>query len=410
MSAGETDRWPRMIALVDMDCFFAQIEQRDNPDWEEEPVAVTNGEQGTAIITSSYQARAFGIHTGMRLKQGRQLCPGLIQAPSRPYRYAAVSSRIMEALVDITPEIEVFSVDEAFLDLTRCQQLYCGARDIGERIKNKVFSVSGLTCSVGISGDKTTAKFAVKKGKPNGLNIIHPDLAEQTLAPERVTELSGINNGIGRFLVHYGIVYCGDMKRVPMSLLAKRFGNLGRRIWLMAQGLDPEPLSFNVKAPKTIGHGKVLPPQTREQTVILTYFQHMAEKVAVRMRCFHYQAESFFIGVKTEQGWLKTSAHAGFYTDDGKVIYQLCRDFLFYYWKGQGIWQVQVTALAPRQGRQLDLFCEESLQRHQVNAAMDKVNQRYGELTLAPARLLKKSKMPNVIAPAWKPQGHRKTI
>ncbi|WP_266238479.1 DNA polymerase Y family protein [Methylophaga sp. OBS1] len=399
-----------MIALVDMDCFFAQIEQRDNPDWGEKPVAVTNGELGSTIITSSYQARAFGIHTGMRLKQARLLCPALIQAPSRPYRYAAISSRIMEALVDITPDIEVFSVDEAFLDLTRCQQLYRGADDIGERIRKKVLSASGLTCSVGISGDKTTAKFAAKRDKPDGLSIIHPAQAEQVLSTELVTALSGINKGIGSFLERYGVVYCGDMKRMPMSLLAKRFGNLGRRIWLMAQGRDPEPLMCNVKPPKTIGHGKVLPPQTRSQSIVLTYFQHMSEKVAARMRCFNYQAECFFIGIKTQQGWLKTKAHTGFYTDDGRTIYQLCRRFLFYYWQGQGVWQVQVTALSPRQGRQLDLFSEEDLQRSQLNAAVDSVNQRYGELTLGPARLLEKSKMPNVIAPAWKPAGHRKTI
>lgn len=399
-----------MIALVDMDCFFAQIEQRDNPHWAEKAVAVTNGQLGSTIITCSYQARALGVHTGMHLKQARQLCPDLIQAPSRPYHYAAVSSRIMEALVDITPDVEVFSVDEAFLDLTRCQQLYDGADDIGRRIKKRVLGVSGLNCSVGISGDKTTAKFAAKKDKPDGLTIIHPEQAEQELAPVRVTELSGINKGIGSFLARYGIICCGDMKRVPMSLLAKRFGRPGRRIWLMAQGLDPEPLSFNVKPPQTIGHGKVMPPNTYKESIILTYFQHMSEKVAARMRCFAYQAESFFIAIKTQQGWIKTKSHAGFYTDDGRVIYQLCQTFITYYWKGQGVWQVQVTALSPRQGKQLDLFYDEDPQRHQVNTTMDKVNQRYGELTLAPARLLDKSKMPNVIAPAWKPAGHRKTI
>lgn len=392
-----------MIALVDMDCFFAQIEQRDNPHWKNKPVAVTNGQLGSTIITSSYQARAFGIHTGMRLKQARQLCPGLIQAPSRPQRYAQVSRQIMASLLAITPDIEVYSVDEAFLDLSRCQQLYLGANDIGQRIKRRVFTVSGLRCSVGISGDRTTAKFAAKKDKPDGMRVIHPAVAEQTLAPELVTALSGINKGIASFLARYGIICCGDMKRVPMSLLAKRFGHLGRRIWLMAQGKDPEPLTYNVKPPKTIGHGKVMPPQTRDKNTVLTYFQHMSEKVAARMRCFHYQAECFFIAAKTEHGWLKTKARAGFYTDDGRVIYQLCQQFLHLYWSGQGVWQVQVTALAPQQGKQLDLFTDDNLQRQQVNMAMDNINHRYGEFTLAPARLLDKSAMPNVIAPAWKP-------
>lgn len=399
-----------MIALVDMDCFFAAIEKRDNPAWKNSPVAVTNGALGTTIITSSYEARATGVSTGMRLQQARQLCPELIQAPSRPQHYADISSRIMTALVSITPDIEVYSVDEAFLDLTRCQQLYGGAYDIAEKIRSRVWQVSGLTCSVGISGDKTTAKFAAKQNKPNKATIILPELAEQTLASERVTELSGINKGIGSFLARYGVIYCGDMKQVPMSLLAKRFGHLGRRIWLMAQGKDPEPLQFNVKPPQSIGHGKVMPPNTTDRQVILTYLQHMSEKVAVRLRCFNYQAECFFIGLKTDDGWLKSKAHIGFYSDDGQLIFKLCQQFLLHYWRGQGVKQVQVTALSPCKGRQLDLFNDTDPQRDKVNATVDKVNQRYGELTLAPARLLDRSEMPNVIAPAWKPSGLRKFI
>ena len=410
MTVDALSPWPRMIALVDMDCFFAQVEQMDNADWFKKPVAVTNGLQGTTIITCSYEARAFGVHTGMRLKQARQLCPGLIHAPSRPYRYAELSTRIMEGLIDITPDVEVFSVDEAFLDLTRCQTLYKGAMNIAYLIKRRVWQVSGLRCSVGVSGDKTTAKFAAKKEKPDGMTVIHPEEAADALAPEPVTALSGINKGIGRFLAHYGVERCGEMKNIPMSLLSKRFGHLGRRIWLMAQGQDPERLTFNMKAPKTIGHGKVLPPGTHQKNTVLIYLQHMAEKVAARMRCFHYQAECFFIGLKTERGWLKTKAHAGIYTDDGHVIYQLCKAFVDFYWAGQGVWQVQVTALSPQQGKQLDLFEQPDLQREHINQTVDKVNYRYGELTLAPARLLQKSTMPNVIAPAWKPKGHRKTI
>ncbi len=114
--------WSRMIALVDMDCFFAQVEQRDDPSLRGQPVAVTNGLTGTCIITSSYEARAYGTKTGMRLKEALQLCPDLIRCPTRPRRYAAISTRIMRALSDITPVMEVYSVDEAFLDLTGCQR------------------------------------------------------------------------------------------------------------------------------------------------------------------------------------------------------------------------------------------------------------------------------------------------
>jgi DNA polymerase-4 len=127
-----------MIVLVDMNCFFAQIEQQDYPFWRNRPVAVTNGRQGTTIITASYEARNYGVRTGMRLKQARELCPDLIQAPSRPYRYAEISTRIMDALQAITPDVEVYSVDEAFLDVTACQKLHGnGERSIGPDMQRR---------------------------------------------------------------------------------------------------------------------------------------------------------------------------------------------------------------------------------------------------------------------------------
>ena len=163
--------WVRAIALVDMNCFFAAVEQLDNAAWRKQPVAVTNGLLGTTIITSSYEARAFGVKTGMRLNKARELCPHLIQAPSRPDRYAALSTKIMAALQQITPDVEIYSVDEAFLDITHCQSLLGKPYSIGRRIKKAVYDTSGLYCSVGVSGDKTTAKFAAKQHKPDGLKI-----------------------------------------------------------------------------------------------------------------------------------------------------------------------------------------------------------------------------------------------
>jgi len=404
--------WQRMIALVDMNCFFAQIEQQDYPFWRNRPVGVTNGKLGSTIITASYEARSYGVKTGMRLKEARQLCPEIIQAPSRPNRYAAVSSVIMESLYNISPTIEVYSVDEAFLDLTDCQSLYSGAEHIGRLIKDTISNVSGLTSSVGISGDKTTAKFAAKLKKPDGLTIIAPWEAEDRLAHEAVTELSGINTGIANFLAQYEIYTCGDMKKVPMSLIAKRFGNPGRRIWLMAQGKDPEPVTTEVKDPKSIGHGKVMPPGTKDKAILLTYFQHMSEKVGIRLRRHQFQSDTFFIGVKTEQGWLSTKAKLNNTTDDGGAIYKLCMRFVEKYYFGQECRQVQVTALSPEHGKQQDLFIDNATnqKRESLNQTLDDINERYGEFTVAPMRVIGRSEMPNVIAPAWKPTGHRKTI
>lgn len=152
---------------------FASIEQLDNPELRGKPIGVTNGKTGTCIITCSYEARALGIHTVMRLKEAMKITPDFIQVPARPERYAEVSIRIMESLQAITPDIEVFSVDEAFLDITRCQHYWNKSPEaIGKMIKDVVWEASGLPCSVGLSGDKTTAKYAAKLMKPDGLTII----------------------------------------------------------------------------------------------------------------------------------------------------------------------------------------------------------------------------------------------
>ncbi len=403
--------WKRAIILADMNAFFASIEQQDQPQYQRRPIAITNGWQGSCIITSSYEAREFGVKTGMRLRDARKLCPELIQCPSRPERYAQVSSIIMTALQDITPDIEVFSVDEAFLDVTQLQRYIGSPEAIARQIKDLILDVSGILCSVGISGDKTTAKFAAKLNRPDGLTIIHPDDAEKQLMNRPVTDLCGIASGIERFLAQYGVTHCGDMKQIPISILANRFGNPGRRLWYMCQGKDPEPLQTEIPDPKSIGHGKVLPPRTQNHQTLQTYLQHMSEKVAARLRRHHFLAKHFYIGLKTEYDWIHSKPRLATATQDGQIIMKLCNDMLASRWRGQPVNQVQVTALdlQPERG-QLSLFNEYLPMTKQTDRVMDSVNQRYGEFVLAPARMLGRSKMPNVIAPAWKPFGHRQTI
>lgn len=412
MSPRGEKTWSRAIILVDMNAFFASIEQLDHPELRGQPVVVTNGKQGTCVITSSYEARAYGIKTGMRLRQARQLCPPVIQCPANPKRYAELSRCIMQALHDITPDIEVFSVDEAFLDVTACQQLHGPPDVIGPLVKQRVFEASGLACSVGISGDKTTAKYAAKLVKPDGLTIIPPWEAKQRLHDVPVTDLCGIAHGIGNFLARYGVFYCGDMEHLPISILSKRFGNLGRRIWYMCQGADPEPLITQVPPPKTIGHGKVIPPNTTDLNILLTYLLHMGEKVAARLRRHDMVAMRYFIGLRSrEYGWIGGKYRHDIPINDGRVIFQLCQEMLQECWHGQGVSQVQITALDPKAGnQQQDMFTVADPKRDDVNSVIDNINNRYGELTLAPARLLGRSSMPNVISPAWKPDGHRQTI
>ncbi|MCK4710945.1 MAG: DNA polymerase IV, partial [Gammaproteobacteria bacterium] len=317
--------WPRAIILVDMNAFFASVEQLDHPEWRGRPVAITNGLTGTCIITCSYEARGYGVKTGMRLKQARKICPGLIQCSANPVRYAEISTRIMKSLEDITPEIEIFSVDEAFLDVTHSQKLLGTPEYIAQLTKDKVFEASGILCSVGVSGDKTTAKYAAKLNKPDGLTVIPPWLAKERLSNVKVTDLCGINHGIGGFLADRGVHVCGDMKKLPIGELAKRFGNPGRRIWYMCQGEDPDELHQEIAAPKTIGHGKVMPPNTKDRNVLLTYLLHMSEKVVARLRRHNLVAQIFFVGLRCNDGWLGRKMKTGLATNDGHLLMNLCR-------------------------------------------------------------------------------------
>lgn len=406
--------WDRAIILVDMNAFFASIEQKDHPEFEGRAIGITNGATGTCIITCSYEARAYGIKTGMRVKDARRLCPEFIQVPARPERYAKVSTAIMDALTNVTPDMEVFSVDEAFLDVTHCQKLLGPPEQIGRQVKRLVYEASGVLCSVGISGDKTTAKWAAKLNKPDGLTVVPPWEAAERLKDVPVTDLCGIAGGVGRYLAERGVHTCGDMAKLPISELGRRFGNIGRRVWLMAQGLDPDKVETRIAPPKSIGHGKVMPPNTTSKEVILTYLEHMCFKVGSRLRRHALAAQNFFIGLRAnDYGWLGGTYQTALVTNDSAQLMLLSRHMLSKHWSGQGVCQVQVTALDPRPiNGQLELFdiTDSAIKHGMANAVMDEVNDRFGEFALAPARLLNRSEMPNVIAPAWKPYGHRQTI
>jgi DNA polymerase-4 len=404
--------WSRAIILIDMNAFFASVEQLDNPEWRGRALAVTNGKQGTCIITCSYEARSYGIKTGMRLPEAKRLCKKLIQVPARPERYSEVSRSIMDALATLTPDMEVFSVDEAFLDVTHCQLLHGTPEKIGLMAKELVFKTSGLLCSVGVSGDKTTAKFAAKLEKPNGFMVIPPDKAKARLRDVNVTELCGIKAGIGGFLQKYGATKCGDVEKIPIGVLSKRFGNLGRRIWYMCQGADPDPVHTIVANPKSMGHGKVMPPNTTNADVVDSFLMHMCEKLGARLRQYEFHAQHFFAGLLNyDIGWFGSKGKSIHPTNDSREIFQLASFLINQHWNGEPVCQIQVTALDPsNEGCQIDLFVETNTKRESLYKSLDEINERYGEFTIAPAPLLSRSKMPNVIAPAWKPYGHRQTI
>lgn len=286
-----TGHWPRAIIHIDMNAFFAAVEQRDFPELRGRPIGVTNGTDGTTLITSSYEARAFGVKTGMRLYEARRLCPAIVQRPARPRVYAAVSTRIMRALVDLSPDIEVFSVDEAFIDVTHCQRLHGSPPHMAQMARALVERASsGLPCSIGVAATKLSAKVASELIKPNGLTIVAPGETRAWLRDLPMEKICGIGPHIAEFLASHGARSCGDVATLPLNLLARRYGVVGKHLWLACQGLDTDPVTTEVGPPKSVGHGKVLPPRTDARRTIETYLRHMCEKVAARLRRYELQA------------------------------------------------------------------------------------------------------------------------
>ena len=396
-----------MIALVDMDAFFSSVEQMDNPRLQGCPVGVVNGEQGSTIIAASYEARALGIRTGTSWADARARCPEFVRVVSRPARYSEISNRIMTALQEVTPELEIFSVDEAFLDLTSCQAYYrYQPETIGHLIRATVLKASGLSCSVGISGDKTTAKWAAKQEKPGGLTLVHPDEAEQRLANIPLTELCGIGPGIAEFFAQYDVYRCGDMKRIPISVPAQRFGNLGRRLWLMAQGRDPAAIDQRAHEPKSLSHGKILPPQVREVTIIHGFFMHMAEKLATRLRRHGYVVQEYHISMRCPEGWRQAWMRTEQGTSDGAEIFRLCKRFLRQHWFGEVVQQIRIHAASPvPSGMQPDFFALPG--DDSVNQAMDDVNGQFGAFAVHRGSMHSHARSTPVISPAWSRNGMR---
>ena len=401
----------KIFIHVDMNAFFASIEQRDFPKLQGMPIAVTNGKYGSCIITSSYEARAFGVKTGMRLCDGKKICPHLIQRPSRPNVYANTSTNIMRILHNITPDIQIYSVDEAFLEVTNCMKIYKNINTVVYKIKDLIYSHENLKCSIGVSYSKSLAKFASKLNKPDGITFISKSNFHQYLDNAPIDKLCGVSKGITKFLNEHGVYKCSDMKDIPISILSNRFGNIGKKIWLMANGSDFEGLTLDPVHPKSLGHGKVLMPNTKNRYIVRKVFLKMSVKLSRRLRESGYESKIFAIGIKLKAGWIQKKIKLEHPTSNQSTIFALCVQYLNMFDDSIGIYQIQVTATNPIQKNiQADLFGKQPEHSNYLKV-VDNINRRFGKDIIRPARLRSDVyDSPDVIAPAWRPNGHRKSV
>ena len=231
----------RAIMHIDMDAFFASVEQRCNPRLRGRAIAVTGSAKRTVVTTASYEARRYGVKTGMNRYEAARVCPGLIFVVGNNRKYIDTSIRILDILKDFSPKIEPYSIDEEFVEMTGSGLLFGSPRDTARVIKERIMRELGLTCSVGIAPNKLLAKLASHMEKPDGLVVIGGDDIPGILEKLPVGEVWGIGRRLTAHLKEMGVERCGQLGRYPVSRLRRRFGIIGGAAQAHGAGDRREP-------------------------------------------------------------------------------------------------------------------------------------------------------------------------
>ncbi len=231
------------IMHIDMDAFFASVEQLDNPDLRGKPVGVGSLHKRAVLSAASYEARRFGVRSAMPVGQALKLCPELQVVTGRRHRYKEISHKVMEVLSNYSPVVEQASIDEAYIDITGTEKLFGSPRQIAESIKKDILASTGLTASVGIAPVKFLAKIASDLNKPNGISIIEPDQVQNFLKTLPVEKIPGVGKKALPKLRSFGIVYAADLRRYPREFWKERFGERGPVLYDKGAGIDPTPVT-----------------------------------------------------------------------------------------------------------------------------------------------------------------------
>jgi DNA polymerase IV (DinB-like DNA polymerase) len=266
-----------------MDYFFAQIEERENPQFKGKPVVVgadPKGGKGRGVVsTANYEARKYGIKSGMPISKAYQLCPDAIFLPVNMELYQKVSNEIMEIIKKYSPKYEIISLDEAYdRKKVSTEEIWLEAEKIGEKLKREIFEKEKLTCTVGIGPNKTVAKLATEKAKPNGLKVVKPDEVEKFLDPLDVDDLPGIGPKTSEKLRKIGINKIFELKKLSKEKLREMFGKVGEKIYERARGIDEEPVSPE-EIIKSIGRQITFEKDTRNPKLIFGTFDRLIKEV-----------------------------------------------------------------------------------------------------------------------------------
>ncbi len=369
----------RWIMHVDMDAFFASIEQLDNPQLRNLPVIVGGQSERGVVSTCSYEARRYGVHSAMPVAQARKLCPHGIFVPVRMRRYQEISRQVMSIFHEYAPVVEQLSIDEAFLDVSGMERLYGAPEAIGRLIKQRIAETIGLTASVGLAPNKFLAKMASDLQKPDGFTIIRHENAAAFIADFPVTKIFGIGKMAEKALLQYGIATIGQLALAERQILQKVFGKNWHDVQLLAQGIDQRPVHAD-SVPKSIG---------RETTFVKDLFSFaecchallvLSGQTGFRLRSKGYSGHTLTIKVKFTDFKISTrsiTSETDIHFDED--IYRLAVKLLREIDLRRGVRLLGVTVSNLTDGSSGSLAFDEDRRLMQRNTAVDALKKRFGE-------------------------------
>ena len=274
----------RWIMHVDMDAFFASIEQLDHPEYKGHPVIVGGLSSRGVVATCSYEARKFGVHSAMPISRAKKLCPDGIYVYPRMDRYKEVSHQIFSIMKEFTPHIEPLSIDEAFLEVSGMSTMYSGPKALGRAIKDRVFEETGLIISAGLAPNKFLAKLASDLDKPDGLVVIPYGREKEILAPLPIKRIWGVGPRTEKILKTGGFHLMRHIQALPdESSLIPLVGNQARRIWELANGIDDRPVETDRKI-QSIGAEETYEEDLTDGSAIELEFRYFANRLSKRLR------------------------------------------------------------------------------------------------------------------------------
>ena len=384
------------IMHVDMDAFYAAIEQRDNPELKGKPVIVGGTIESRGVVsTASYEARKYGVHSAMAMTEAHRRCPDGIYLPVDMQKYRRVSRQLMEIFHRFTPDVEAISLDEAFLDLTGSQKLFGPAEGIGMEIKRLIREELQLTASVGLSYNKFLAKLASDMDKPDGFYRILPEELEEKVWPLPIRRMMGVGGKTSQMLEQMGVTTIGQLAKVNTGLLEHLLGKQGVVMHQVANGIDDRRVE-PVRESKSVGRETTFPQDICEQYLLETILFTLADDVCHTLRISGLKGKTVSIKIRYPDFRSITRAVTlEQYTSSFEPVFAAVQDLMQHNYKdGTAVRLIGVTVSNLKKDDQIveqqDLFQDATAQNRQneLNKVMDKINGKYGGNTVHRARKL----------------------